>query len=261
MPGGSDVEFRWIEHDLVDSTSERAFAELAAGRARNGDVHLALGQSAGRGSRGRRWLGAPGEGLYMSVVLLPGPPPFRPTALTVATALSVVEALTDLGLPPFRHHGPRLKWPNDVLVGDSKLCGILTESRGLDPRRPHFVVGIGMNVHQREFPPELCAERRVTSLARLGVDTTVRQAAEAVLQRLKGRLGQVRNDHRRLAEDFLAASGVTEHQVLIQASGALLSGRILGMTLSEGLELLTGEGRLLHLPLEFVQAIELQEEL
>jgi len=255
------VEFRWIEHDLVDSTSERAFADLAAGRARNGDVHLAFGQNAGHGSRGRSWLSAPGEGLYMSVVLLPAPPPFRPTAITVAAALAVVEALTDLGLPPFRHHGPRLKWPNDVLVGESKLCGILTESRGPDPRRPHFVVGIGMNVHQREFPPELVAERRVTSLALLGVETTVREAAEAVLRRLKGRLGQVRNDHRRLAEDFLAASGIAEHRVLVHSGGALYAGRILGMTLSEGLEFQTGEGSVLHLPLEFVQEIELQEEL
>ena len=68
------MTLRVLRHGIVDSTSERAFAALADGSARHGDVHVAEGQSAGRGRLGRLWASAPGEGLYASLVLLPGPP-------------------------------------------------------------------------------------------------------------------------------------------------------------------------------------------
>ena len=68
------VTFRVIEHGTVDSTSERAFAALACGEARHGDVHVATAQTAGRGRRGASWSSAKDAGLYMSVVWLPPPP-------------------------------------------------------------------------------------------------------------------------------------------------------------------------------------------
>lgn len=248
--------FRPIHHGLVDSSSERAFAALADGSARHGDVHVARGQTGGRGRRGRTWHSAPGEGLYASLVLLPDPPSYKPAALTIATALAVVETLTDLGLPPFGEEAPRLKWPNDVEVVGAKLCGILTESRALDDARPHYVVGIGLNVRQRSFPSELERERPVTSLARLGLDVTVQRALEALLARLGPRLSQVRREHGRLAADFLAASRLEGREVNVRCGKDTISGRVLGLGLGDGLELRLADGRVQRLPLEFVQSVE-----
>lgn len=254
------MDFRLIQHGIVDSTSERAFADLASGSARHGDVHIARGQSAGRGRQGRSWQSAPDEGLYCSIVLLPSPPPFRPTALTMASALAVVEALADLGLAPFGDHAPRLKWPNDILVGGAKLCGILTESRGFDAARPHFVLGIGLNVRQRQFPAELCAERAVTSLTLLGLDIALRDALDALLARLSSRLAQVRGHHRELADDYLLASRLREEAVCVTCGGEERFGVVAGLSIAEGLELRGASGKLEFLPLEFIQAIEIERK-
>ena len=250
------MDFRLIRHGIVDSTSERAFADLEQGRAQHGDVHLARGQLAGRGRQGRGWESATDEGLYASIVLLPGPPAYRPAALTLASALAVVEALTDLGLAPVGDNAPRLKWPNDVLVGGAKLCGILTESRGLDPQQPHFVLGIGLNVRQRQFPGELRAERPVTSLALLGLNLTVREVTEAVLERLGRRLHQVRGHHRELAEDYLLASQLSDQRVLVTCGQEELLGQVLGLSIREGLRLRTDAGSERLVPLEFIRAVE-----
>ncbi|MCB9915521.1 MAG: biotin--[acetyl-CoA-carboxylase] ligase [Planctomycetes bacterium] len=253
------MEFRRIHHGVVDSTSERAFAALAAGEARHGDVHLARGQTRGRGRQGRAWHSAPDEGLYASVVLLPDPPPYRPAALTLATALALIEALCDLGLEPFGERAPQLDWPNDVVVGGAKLSGVLTESRGLDPGRPHYVLGVGLNVRQRYFPPELVAERPVTSLALLGLDVGLGAAADALLTRLGERLGLVRARCRELAEDYLTASGLRGRDVVVTSGGEVHAGRVLGLSLSEGLELDGGPAGRRFLPLEFITAVQVRE--
>jgi len=251
------VNFRRIQHGVVDSTNERAFAAIEEGSALHGDVHLARGQTLGRGRQGKPWHSAPDEGLYLSVVLLPEPPPYKPAALTIAAGLALVEALNDLGLPPFGERMPKLKWPNDVLVGGAKLSGILTETRGLDLSQPHYVLGIGMNVRQRHFPRELLAEREVTSLAALDLDTTCNEAAEAVLTRLAPRLEQVRGQHRRLADDYLAATGLAGMPVRVSVGKETHVGVLGSMSLNDGLELRLTNDAIEHIPIEFVQAVQL----
>lgn len=253
------MPYRLIHHSIVDSSSERAFASLESGEARDGDVHIARGQTAGRGQRGRGWHSAADEGLYMSLVLRPGPPIYSPAAVTIAVGLAVLEALNDLGLAPFTENAPRLKWPNDVMIGEAKICGILTESRGLDPKQPHYVIGLGLNVRQRQFPQELLAERQVTSLARLGLDISLERATEAVLGRLEGRLGQVRRDHRQLANDYLMAAKLSGKTVRVTSGKKDWIGIVHSMSLSDGLELMAADGDTQHFPLEFVQAVEQME--
>lgn len=244
------MRFHLVEHGVVDSTSERAFAALAGERARHGDVHVAHGQTAGRGRRGRSWWSEPGLGLYASIVLLPEPPPYSPTALTIATALGVLEGVRGLGVG-----NTRLDWPNDLVVGDAKLAGVLVESRGLLRERPHYVVGIGLDVRQREFPPELLAERPVTSLALQGVDVSPRAALDAVLPALGRRLEQVRSGHRVLAEDFLAASALGGARAEVRVGKELWRGTVLGLTLGEGIELRLEDGERRVVPLELVRAL------
>ncbi len=249
------MEFRVIEHGVVDSTNERAFEAIKVGDAQHLDVHIASGQTKGRGRLGSDWQSAEGEGLFMSLVLLPGPPPLRPPALTIAAGLAVLEALVDLGLPAFDPGAPILKWPNDVLVDDAKICGILTESRGFDPAAPHFVTGIGLNVKQRAFPEALTDERAVTSLALLNVQVSVEQALHAVLGRLAGRLMQARRDHRILAEDYLDASGLRNREVVVHSGSSVWRGTVQGLSLIDGLELQCGTVPARHIPVEFIRSV------
>lgn len=250
------VNFRRIHHGVVDSTNERAFAAIEDGSALHGDVHVARGQTLGRGRQGKPWHSAPDEGLYFSVVLLPEPPPYKPAALTIAAGLALIEALNDLGLPPFGERMPKLKWPNDVLVDGAKLSGILTETRGLDLAQPHYVLGVGLNVRQRHFPRELLAERAVTSLAALDLETTCAEAADAVLARLGPRLEQVRGEHRRLADDFLAATGLAGMPVRVRVGQETHVGVLAGLSLTDGLELRLTSDATERVPIEFVQSVE-----
>jgi BirA family transcriptional regulator, biotin operon repressor / biotin---[acetyl-CoA-carboxylase] ligase len=123
----------------ADSTNDRA-RELAAAGAPHGTLVTAAAQSAGRGRQGRTWSAPPGHALLMSVVLRE-PHPLLP----LAAAVAVAAAAGDDAL---------IKWPNDVLVEDRKVAGILAEGR---PQEGWAVLGIGVNVAVRvaDLPAEL----------------------------------------------------------------------------------------------------------
>jgi BirA family biotin operon repressor/biotin-[acetyl-CoA-carboxylase] ligase len=131
----------------VDSTQVEA-GRLAAAGAPEGTVVTALHQTAGRGRRGRTWLDTEGESLLMSVVLRPPIPPGRGPQLSLVGAVAVVDALrASAGLRA------SIRWPNDVMVGDRKICGMLPEAATSAPGTlAHVILGIGLNVNQVAFP-------------------------------------------------------------------------------------------------------------
>jgi BirA family biotin operon repressor/biotin-[acetyl-CoA-carboxylase] ligase len=248
------MQFRTIRHGTVDSTSERAFAAVADGSARHGDVHVADAQTAGRGRQGRRWHSSGGEGLYASIVLLPEVE-LSAAGLTIAAGLAVHDAVARLGLD----HA-ELDWPNDVILRDArdrtsaKLAGILVETRGLDPRAPHYVVGIGLNVMQTEFPEELLSERSVTSLRLCGCDTTIAGALDALLETLPSRLDAIQSDPKGLARDYLSATGLLRTRVRVRSGDGMLEGRIESLDIQRGL-VVTDDANARTLPLEIVREI------
>jgi BirA family biotin operon repressor/biotin-[acetyl-CoA-carboxylase] ligase len=128
--------------DVVDSTN-RYLLERAAEGAGEGLVAVADEQTAGRGRLGRTWVAAPGSALLVSVLLRPQLPPDRVHLLTLAAALAVIDVLPGVDA--------RLKWPNDVVVDDRKLAGILAEADGAGA----IVVGMGVNVRSDGLAPEV----------------------------------------------------------------------------------------------------------
>lgn len=124
-----------VHHRVIDSTNERA-KRLAAGGAKHGTLVTADEQTAGRGRQGRTWRAPPGSALLMSLVLRRLFPHHAVLPLTAAVA--VCEACESLAPVECR-----IKWPNDVWVGDRKLAGVLVEGR---PQERWAVVGIGLNV-------------------------------------------------------------------------------------------------------------------
>jgi BirA family biotin operon repressor/biotin-[acetyl-CoA-carboxylase] ligase len=136
------AEIRWLAE--TDSTNRDALDAARAGAA-DGLVVVADHQRAGRGRLGRTWSAPPGASLLMSLLLRPDLDVDDRHLVVVAAAVAMVEAVAArTGVEA------GLKWPNDLLVGDRKLAGILAEAEG-----DAVVVGIGVNVDWPEVPPEL----------------------------------------------------------------------------------------------------------
>ncbi len=136
------------------STNSDASAAARAG-APHGSVYVADEQTAGRGRGDHGWLSAASEGLYVSVLLRPQFSVARLALLPFAAGLAAAEAIHAASCLTVD-----LRWPNDLLIGPRKAGGILVEAQleSKSPPRavvPHAVLGIGINVHQREFPPDL----------------------------------------------------------------------------------------------------------
>lgn len=132
------------------STNSDAMAAARNG-APHGSVYLADEQTAGRGRSDHGWVSVAGEGLYMSALLRPHIEPARLPVLPLAAGLAAAAAirlLTSLAVD--------LRWPNDLLIGPRKAGGILVEAQPPSKSLSQaVVVGVGINVHQRAFPPEL----------------------------------------------------------------------------------------------------------
>jgi BirA family transcriptional regulator, biotin operon repressor / biotin---[acetyl-CoA-carboxylase] ligase len=140
----------------ISSTNTLAMREADEG-ASEGMVYLADEQTAGRGRGGRDWESLPGSGLYVSVLLRPRMAPADILWLSLAAGLAVYEAVRQV-----TSLAADIRWPNDLLFGRRKFCGILTELNAEVTRVRHCVIGIGINVHQESFPAELAS--RATSL-------------------------------------------------------------------------------------------------
>ncbi len=117
---------------------------------RHMDVVWAEYQTAGRGQRGHTWHSSEGENITLSVVL---EPTFLPIVeqflLSEIAALALVDTMRDYGIEC------RIKWTNDIYVGDNKLVGILIEHSLMGDKLSRTIVGMGINVNQREFPTDI----------------------------------------------------------------------------------------------------------
>ena len=134
-----------IQLDNVDSTNAYAINLLRTGSVVNGTVVLAHHQHNGRGQRSNTWTTEPGKNLTCSIILLPDLPAKDSFYLNVVTALAIRKSLEDLGL------NAKIKWPNDILIGEKKVCGILIENQISGDKISNSVVGIGLNVNQDNF--------------------------------------------------------------------------------------------------------------
>jgi BirA family biotin operon repressor/biotin-[acetyl-CoA-carboxylase] ligase len=156
----------------TDSTNLRA-RELAIAGAPHGALVTAASQTAGRGRQGRTWSAPPGRALLMSLVVR-DPPPLLPLVAAVAVADACYATPGEI----------TIKWPNDVLLDDRKVAGILVEGR---PQEGWAVLGIGLNVAIRPEDLPDALRGRATGLGREPHD--VERALRDLLRALERRLG------------------------------------------------------------------------
>jgi len=126
-------------HFTIGSTNERA-RELAEEGWPEGSLVISEVQETGKGRIGRSWV-SPKGGIWMSLILRPELRPGDAPVLTLAGGVAVTEALSQLGVQA------TLKWPNDVLVHEKKVCGILTEMSGEMERVHYVIMGFGLNAN------------------------------------------------------------------------------------------------------------------
>lgn len=142
------MKFDVIKKDSVTSTNA-LLKELAHYGAKDGTVIIANKQTAGKGRMGRSFYSPENTGIYLSV-LLREPSLSEPTLLTTAAAVAVMKAIFDT-----TKKEPQVKWVNDILLNEKKVCGILTEGEFCKDKLIFAIVGIGINVSTQIFPDDI----------------------------------------------------------------------------------------------------------
>ena len=152
-------KFDYLES--IDSTNEYLKSYVAEGEPR---IVVAGEQTAGKGRYSRRWYSPLGKGLYVSYLLYPGWHIGRIPFLEMLAGLAVVGAVVKTAPTTF---SVKLKRPNDVYISGKKVCGVLTETSTSQNQILWAIIGIGVNLYQKEFPGDL--DRTATSLKAQGL--------------------------------------------------------------------------------------------
>lgn len=143
-----------IHLESVDSTND--YLKKIGKEVQEGTVVISEEQTRGKGRLGRSWQSQSKEGIWMSIILKPEIMPYKAPFLTLIAGAAIVKTLNNLKVPA------KIKWPNDIIINNKKVSGILTELDAEIDRINYIIVGIGMNVKNLNFDKEL--EEKATSL-------------------------------------------------------------------------------------------------
>ena len=200
-----------LRFESLPSTNLEAARQATEG-APEGLCVVAAEQTSGRGRLGRQWISPKGAGLYLSVILRPTLPQSRWPLLALMAAVAVHEALlescellTDI------------KWPNDIVAGEKKLCGILAET--VDTAGGSAVVmGIGINLNETSFPPEL--QGVATSIQGISGPVDYELVLRTLVKDLAAWYGKIQtNPACNLAEEWCARSSYCKGKRIMVADG------------------------------------------
>lgn len=136
-------------YDVTDSTNTQA-KSLGEKDAPDGTLVVADKQESGRGRRGRSFDSPAGNGIFMTLLLKPEIEPKNASMLTLVAAMAVAKGIQKIADIPVQ-----IKWPNDIVIHGKKVCGILTEMSAQMDYVNYIVIGVGINVHNDEFPEEI----------------------------------------------------------------------------------------------------------
>lgn len=224
----------------TSSTNEVA-DKLGRDGVKEGVVVFAESQTKGRGRLGRNWVSPAGKGLWMSVLLRPPLPPQCATQVTVAAAAALHRAIeARAGLKA------EIKWPNDILLGGKKVCGILTEMSAETEKIKYIVLGIGLNVNfeSADFPPELRAT--ATSLKiEAGKSFSRAEIAAGILRALNDTYGAIlKGQFEKIADEWESHCATVGREVEIDTGTRVIHGRAEALDSEGALLVRTQHGRL-----------------
>lgn len=151
---GKDIEY----YQIIDSTNKEAKSIINNNEATHGMMIITDNQKNGKGRLNNEWFMGPGKGLAMSIIYLKTLSIKKATLIPLASGLAIAKTLENRGFKP------KLKWPNDIILNNKKVGGILCESEIKKNIINSFIIGVGLNVNEavNDFPKEL--QYKATSL-------------------------------------------------------------------------------------------------
>lgn len=216
----------------VDSTNAEALRILPAAQSLPYYV-LAERQTSGRGRRGRSWVSPFGENLYYSLVVRVEGGMRQLEGMSLAVGLALLQVIRALGVAE-----AGLKWPNDVLVGDRKLAGILLELSGDPADVCHVVIGIGLNVNMLAAGPEAIGQPWTSMRAELGRLLNRNELVAELNRQLSRYLDiQLREGFAALQHEWQACHLWQGRAVALTAGDEPIEGEVLGVDRSGAIRL------------------------
>lgn len=215
-----------IRLDTVNSTNTYATNQLAKSRLPEGTAFVAAEQTQGRGYSGNQWKSENGMNLLLSVVLYPVfLAPRQHFFLNQVASLAIAETLQAY-LPV---KDVKIKWPNDVFIGDKKAAGILIENSVKGNIIQHAITGMGINVNQKEFDPAL---KQATSLIKeIRREVSLDDLMKELFVQLEKRYLQLKQDKMEiLVKDYMKRLYRVDVPSTFSASGKNFRGKIEGIT-------------------------------
>ncbi|WP_440952547.1 biotin--[acetyl-CoA-carboxylase] ligase [Methanococcoides sp. FTZ1] len=209
--------------ETLDSTND--LAKKMGPKAEEGTVVIAETQESGRGRKGDHWV-SPKGGIWLSVILKPGILPAHAPRLTLMAGVAVANTMRQFGIDA------SIKWPNDIVIGEKKVCGILTE---MDAEADHIgfvVIGIGINanVSVEELPEEFRGSS--TSLSSvIGESINRAEFVRDLLRSLESEYMRFKIDgFDKILDDWTSLSNTIGRQVDVITPHKIVSGKAVGVT-------------------------------
>lgn len=202
----------------VDSTNDEVKRRAAAGAA-HGLVVVSDEQTVGKGRLGRVWKSPKGSGVWFSILVRPDTAPNEVAVITLVAGLGVCNAIRS-----FTGCNAMIKWPNDIIINNKKVCGILTEMNAEADRINYAVIGIGINVNTDSFPKEI--SHKATSL-KLETDSQIMRAdflKEVLYQTEKCLDDYFLNVNSTILKEYSAKCATLGRQVSFERNGSSYTG-------------------------------------
>ena len=150
----ADIVNKVVFFEETDSTNNQA--KKGAGQNVSGALYIAETQTGGRGRRGRSWSSERNAGIYMSLMFRPDIAASSASMLTLVAAMAAAKAISEAcSINTKVDNICSIKWPNDIVIGGRKVCGILTEMSASSDKIDYVVIGLGINVNNTEFDEEI----------------------------------------------------------------------------------------------------------
>ncbi|MDD2890084.1 MAG: biotin--[acetyl-CoA-carboxylase] ligase [bacterium] len=194
--------------EKLDSTND--YASKIAKESAEGTVVIADCQSKGKGTPGKTWF-SPEGGIWLSVILKPK----SASCISLMASVAVYETLKSLKLPV------RIKWPNDVMIKNKKISGVLTEAHG----KNNAIVGIGINLNIPEFPNELKSVATSAMLER-GKAFNKQKVINILIKQLEKKYSLLKKKKEKLLKEWKKYANIIGKQIKINISGELVEGKV-----------------------------------
>jgi BirA family biotin operon repressor/biotin-[acetyl-CoA-carboxylase] ligase len=238
----------------VTSTNDLAWLEIFRGAA-EGTVIFADEQLKGRGRFGRSWFAPRGGGLWFSIVLKPQISPEHACLLMVIGAIAICELLREKYQLP-----ASIRWPNDVIINNKKVAGIIVEARYLANTPEAMVVGIGFNANLKEtdIPQDLIP--LITSLSQeCKRDIEEEPLVKDLLISLDNWYDKIRQkEYEVINRTWQEMSGVLNHVVIVKTADKEITGTVVSLDACTGISIKTPDGQTHQFRGENVESLRLK---